>query len=365
MRVEHLTVEGFRNLSGVDLPLGRRFVVVSGDNAQGKTNLVGAIYLLATLKPLRGHRTRDLIGWEADRAVVSAGVSHDDFVRQYRIELEGSKRTLTLDSSAVRDLEPYFRGIRAVSFTPSDAQIVTSEPKIRRAWLDRAAFTARPSHLYIVRRYARLLEQKSAALRTHSSSAVLDVFDEQLAVAGADLITRRLDILDELAGPVAQVHDRVAGQPEQLVMRYRTRVQGDDTAARADSMRQLLGDSRADEVRRQRTLVGPHLDDVRMELDAHAARSFGSQGQVRSIVLALKLGELLAAHERGDQPLFLFDDVSSELDASRTGRLVELLSEVDAQVFATTTDPSQLRAFPAADTCQLRVSGGSVVATDV
>jgi recombinational DNA repair ATPase RecF len=81
--------------------------------------------------------------------------------------------------------------------------------------------------------------------------------------------------------------------------------------------------------------------------------------------LALKLGELLAAHERGDQPLFLFDDVSSELDAARTGRLVELLAEVDAQVFATTTDPLQLRAFPAADTCQLRVSQGSVVTTEV
>lgn len=359
MRVEHLAIEGFRNLSGVNLSVGERFVVIHGDNAQGKTNLVGAVYLLATLKPLRGHRTRDLVAWDGDAARVSAAVCHDDFVRQYRIELTRSGRSVTLDNSTVRDLDPYFRGIRAVAFTPSDANIVTGEPKIRRAWLDRAAFTARPSHLYVVRRYARLLDQKSAALRSGSRTTVLDVFDDQLAVAGAELVTRRLEVLAELSEPVASVHDRIAGVGAQLRVHYRTRVEGEDTAARTAVLRELLHGVRDDEVRRTRTLMGPHLDDVRFELDDHAARSFGSQGQVRSIVLALKLGELLAAHARGDQPMFLFDDVSSELDAVRTDRLVALLGEVDAQVFATTTDATQLSALPADQTCHVHVQSGT------
>src|SRR5690606_14984143 len=152
-----------------------------GDNAQGKTNLVGAVYLLATLKPLLGHRTRELVGWQADQAAVGARVRHDDIARSYRLDLTPSGRTLSLDGAKVTELEPYFRGIRAVAFTPSDGQIVTGEPKGRRAWLDRAAFTARPSHLFAVRRYARVLGQKSAALRDGAPAGLIDVFNEQLA----------------------------------------------------------------------------------------------------------------------------------------------------------------------------------------
>lgn len=358
MRIEHLAVDGFRNLREVNLDLGQRFVVIHGDNAQGKTNLVGAVYLLATLKPLLGHRTRELVGWEADQATVSASVRHEGLARRYRLDLASSGRTVSLDGVKVSELEPYFRGIRAVAFTPSDGHIVTGEPKGRRAWLDRAAFTARPSHLYAVRRYARVLSQKSAALRDSAPAALIDVFNEQLAQAGADLVSRRLAILEELASPVAQVHDTIAGRPAQLRLSYRSKTVGDDTAARAESLRERLREVRDDELRRQRTLAGPQTDDVRIELDEHAARAYGSQGQVRSVVLALKLGELLAAHHRGDEPLFLFDDVSSELDAARTERLVELLAAIQAQVFATTTDPRQLAALPADQTVHIRVDGG-------
>ena len=360
MRVEHLTIEGFRNLDRVDVDVGQRFVLIHGDNAQGKTNLIGAVYLLSTLKPLRGHRTRDLVGWDHDAAGVAAEVAHDGLLRRYRIDITAKGRQVQLDGSVVRDLEPYFRGIRAVAFTPSDARIVMGEPKLRRAWLDRAAFTARPSHLFAVRQYTRVLEQKSAALRQGQGGALLDVYDQQLATAGAELITRRLDILAELNGPVSTVHTRITGLSEQLSVSYRSKTEGDSVVQRAASLAEQLRTARADEVRRQRTLAGPQLDDVRLELDDRAARSFGSQGQVRSVVLSLKLGELLAAHARGDQPLFLFDDVSSELDATRTERLIALLSEVDAQVFATTTDATQLDALPPGQTARLRVVSGQV-----
>jgi DNA replication and repair protein RecF len=360
MRLEHLAARAFRNLGPVDLDVGRRFVVVHGDNAQGKTNLVGAIYLLATLKPLRGHRTRDLVGWGQAESSVAGVVRHDGLARRYRIDLAEGARRVSLDGKAVHDLEQYFRGIRAIAFTPSDAEIVTGEPRLRRAWVDRAAFTARPSHLDAVRTFKRVLDQKAAALRGGVDRRLLDALDDQLALAGARLVGRRVEILEELRSPVATVHDAIAGRPAQLDLRYRTEAEGADEPARAARLRERLAGARSEELRRQRCLVGPQGDDVALRLDAHSARAFGSQGQVRSVVLALKLGELLAAHARGEAPLFLFDDVSSELDASRTHRLVALLAGLDAQVFATTTDPSQLAALPSAETLRVRVEGGLV-----
>ena len=143
-----------------------------------------------------------------------------------------------------------------------------------------------------------------------------------------------------------------------MALHYETDALGDGAAARAGSLAQRLAEARPEERRRQRTLVGPQTDDVDIALDGRSARTFGSQGQVRSIVLALKLGELIAARARGDAPLFLLDDVGSELDAGRTTRLVEILSDLAVQVVVTTTHPDHLGALPPTDTLLVRVDAG-------
>lgn len=334
-------------------------MVLTGDNAQGKTNTLEAIYLLATLKPLRARRHRDLIRWGEDGCAVAGRVSHLGTTRRYRLDLAEGARTVSLDGERVSDLGQYFEGIRAIAFTPQDAAIVADEPRGRRSWIDRAAFTARPVHLQVARTYKRLLDQKSATLRSERRDrAVLDVLDEQLARAGAELADRRERMLRELEPHVQRVHRDIAGGSGGLSLRYRTEAAGSDVAFREAVLAERLLVARPEELRRQRTLVGPQLDDVTITLDGRSARTFGSQGQVRSVVLSLKLGELVAAKERGDAPLFLLDDVSSELDAHRTARLVGVLEELGVQVFATTTDPGQLTSLPREDTLQVRVRQG-------
>lgn len=358
MRLRHLAARDFRNLAPLDLDVGARFVVFHGQNAQGKTNALEAIWLLATLRPLRARTPRDLVRWGQTEGAVTGLVESDGIPRRYRVDLGGGTRRASVDGRPANDFAEYFAGIRAIAFTPQDVGIVAEEPLERRRWLDRAAFTARPMHLEVARAFRRALDQKSAALRTGADTAVLDAIDEQIARLGGDLAERREALLTELQPHVTAAHERLVSGSGRLALRYRTEAVGSGPVERADALRARLAQSRAEERRRQRTLVGPQTDDVAIELDGRSARTFGSQGQVRSIVLALKLGELVAARGRGDGPMFLLDDVGSELDAGRTARLVELLGDLAVQVIATTTDPAHLGALPPADTLLVRVEAG-------
>jgi DNA replication and repair protein RecF len=361
VRLLRLHAARFRNLEPFDLDVSSRFVVLHGDNAQGKTNTLEAVYLLATLKPLRGRSTRDLVRWGESEAYVAARVVDDVGESELRIDIEPSRRRALVDGQPSRSVVEYFDRIRAVAFTPSDLEIVAGEPARRRAWLDRAAFTATPGHLDAVQRVRRCLSQKSAALREgRPNGSVLDALDEELAVASARLVARRVALLAELRPHVTAVYPSVAGSAGRISLVYRTAATGEAVADRAEALRRALADARGEELRRRQTLCGPQRDDVLIKLDGQGLRTWGSRGQIRTMVLAMKLAELLAAHARGTVPPFLLDDVGSELDPDRTARLVDVLIEVDAQVFATTTHPRHLAALPAAETRLVRVHGGQL-----
>ncbi len=360
MRLRRLVTERFRNLAPTDLEVDARFVVLHGPNAQGKTNALEAVHLLATLKPLRGRRVRELVTWSEDEATVVGWVEHGGINRAYRVDLAADGRIARLDGKRVADLQEYFAGIRAIAFVPADGGIVSGEPGRRRNWLDRAAFTASPAHLERVRVLKQCLAQKAALLRgDRPDLALLDVLDDQLAALGADLVERRAAMLDELAPHVQHLHHTIAGGTGALELEYQTRARGETRAERVEALRERLRSVRPRELERRTTLAGPQLDDVKVLLDGRPARDFGSRGQVRSVVLALKLAEMVAARARGEVPLFLIDDVSSELDRERTARVVGLLADLDAQVLATTTDPEPLlAALPPEDVLSVAVSGG-------
>ncbi len=350
MRLIRLSGSGFRNLEPFDVALDSQFVVWCGPNAHGKTNALEAVHWLTTLKPLRGTRPRDMIRWGGEQATVTGHVEADGGVRQYRVEL-GVSRRLLVDERPIADIGEYFEGLRCIAFQPSDAEIVSGEPARRRAWLDRAAFTAAPAHLGVARGYKRILEHKSALLRSRDIDAVqLDTLDDQLVRVGEELSRRRRAVLDELAPHAMQIHRSIAGEQASLELAYRSTTDLAERVARA----------RPEELRRRQALVGPQTDELQITLDGQPARTFASRGQTRSVVLALKLAEMVAAQARGDLPLFLIDDVSSELDRERTGRVVGLLTDLGAQVLATTTDPGHLGALPVDATTWMTVDHGAV-----
>jgi DNA replication and repair protein RecF len=240
----------------------------------------------------------------------------------------------------------------------------------RRNFLDRAVFTAQPAFVEVARTFRRLLLQKSALLKEkHPDPAQLDVLDISLVEAGTSLTLRRREMVDRLNVPFRDYHREIAGSSD-AELRYVSSLVDAGVAEAgvakglpdrvAERYRALLLEKRPLELRRQANLVGPQRDELAVTIDGHSARSFGSQGQVRSVVLAMKLSELQVARDRGVRPLFLLDDLSSELDRSRRTRLIRLLSELDVQCFVSTTDPGLLAGVLPASSLAFRVSDGEV-----
>ncbi len=357
-RLVQVTARGFRNLADETLDVDAPFVVLHGDNAQGKTNWLEAIYNLATLKSFRTRSVREQIRWGSEAAVLSGTLRRGEVLRHYRVALTAEGRKGTVDGSAPGSLVDYFKDIRSLVFAPESLETIKGGPDARRRFLDRAAFTLRPQFLVMAREHRKLLDQKSRLLKEGMADPLwLDALDAQLAVAGARLVQRRQEVLDALQEPFQVHHAAIAGGGE-AVLGYRTVLRGGDEAALAESYAGLLAEKRPEALRRGMNLVGPQRDEMTVRIDGRLARTFGSQGQVRSVVLALTLAVLeLPTPVR---PLLLLDDLSSELDKLRTGRLVERLRACGVQVFVSTTDPSLVDVLPAADVLRLCVSDGRI-----
>lgn len=371
MRITELHAERFRNLAPLALPIHGQFVVLHGPNAQGKTNALEVVHVLATLKPIRGHRNRDLVHFGDAQAQIGARTVHQRIERTLRVGIETQARKIWLDGKSTTDLGEYFSAIRAITFTPSEGEIVSGEPTRRRNWIDRAIFTQGPLHLERVRAVRRVLDQKSALLREDRPDLdLLDVLNQELARHGADLSDRRARMLAELLPHAVSLHRAIVSAPDRqsesealdsLALSLRTEADGQTLEEKRETLSRRLREVRPRELARRMTLCGPQLDDVRIMIAGKLAKDFASRGQVRSVVLALKLAEMVAARQHDLVPVFLIDDVSSELDADRTRRLVTILGDLGAQVFATTTDPQPLyRALPREQTQGLRVDAGSL-----
>lgn len=359
MRLSRLYIQDWRNLGRVQLDLGPARVVLWGENGAGKTNLLEAIGALATLRSFRNAAWTDVVRWEAPQAVVSGQVDGDMGLARLRFQVQASRREAFLEGAPVHDSARYFKHLRAVVFTPSDTGIVRGEPDARRRFLDRAAFNAWPAHLAAVREFRRALDQKSVLLRSGvSRKAEVEAWNQRLSHAGAQVSHGRARVVDALQDPLARIHGILAegrgasltyrsalgrGTPQELEARY------------LDLLERRLDD----ELQRGTHLVGPQRDELDLRLEAEGssdlatpperpsprwclARTFGSQGQVRTLALALKLAELEVARSMGDPPLLLLDDLSSELDDKRLGGLLRALDGLDAQVFMTTTNPSPI-----------------------
>lgn len=342
MQLQSLTIRQFRNLEEIQVDTAAQFVVFHGDNGQGKTNLVEAVCALATLRSFRTHRVADQIRWGQEQAFISGKIRDEGHTRELKLILNKKGRKSTIDGKSPSNLANYFESIRAVVFAPQHVELVRGAPQQRRDFLDRGCFTLQPLYLESFRTFKRLLAQRSALLRSGQfDRAQMEVLENQLAQAGARISIRRQSLVEGLVEPFVSIHERLTGQST-VGIRYRSCLGDSDESSRAENFRQLMHARRNEEVSRGLCLVGPQRDDLLVSLQDRNARAFASQGQSRALVIALKLAELELAQKRGARPLFLLDDLSSELDAHRRGRLVEILHEKALQVFISTTNLSIL-----------------------
>lgn len=343
MIVRAVQVVGFRNLAAQTLEPSPHFNVLVGDNGQGKTNLLEAIYLAGTLRSFRTQHATEMVAWGETSARVATRVERRGLERLYEITL-GHRRVVKLDGKTPRTLGEYFGDFNVVLFAPEDLRVPRGSPSGRRRFLDRSVFNRDVTFLADAQSYARTLKSRNVLLKDGAPNAdLLDVYDEHLARLGARMVAARRRYLEELLPRFVLAHRAItqggekAGLEAELVYES-AQATGDEAELRA-----AIAASRRRDLARRQTSVGPHVDDVEFRLGGHAAKAFASQGQLRALVLAWKTAEMrLLTEVHGDAPVLLLDDVSSELDPQRNRFLFEFLRDLGSQCFVTTTHPQHV-----------------------
>lgn len=354
MLVRALKFTGFRNLASSSLEPGPRFNVFSGDNGQGKTNLLEALYAVCTLRSFRSSRLKDLISIHHDQAYVGARVARGGLERRYELTINERSRVVRLDSKAVRPIAKYFGDFNVVLFAPEDLLVAKGSPAERRRFLDRAVFTLRPSFLAIAQDFEKVLKSRNVVLRDEqlagsSKEEMLSVYDHQLAALAAQILHARLEYLNSVQNRFSAAFEAITRSGLHASLRYEVTAEVVKTAqyqslplleeTESAYLAAFLASRRAD-LGRGATNVGPHRDVLLFELARQPAGTFASQGQLRAMILAWKTAEMdLLADVHEDPPALLLDDVSSELDPQRNEYLFDFLRGRENQCFISTTHP--------------------------
>lgn len=334
-------------------------MVLYGPNGAGKTSILEAVDVLSSLKSFREPLPKNLIKWGNSithiEGQVQSILGRQKMAWGYH---EKKGRLLQIDGKNIRDLPVWFQGLRSILFCPEQIDIIRGSPQIRRNFIDRAKFIAEPGYLDVVRKYLQVLKHKKELLKKdHIKSLEVLPWNLQLVDLATKIILGRHEILEELSVPFQEMHQNIAGSE---VVSLQIHGLGRDTTDLKNYLTQLFNKVLPEEIRKHQILIGPHKDDLEILINNHPARKFASQGQTRSIVVALKLAELEAARLRGEKPLFLLDDLSSELDLERRKKLVQMLSERDGQVWISTTNPNFLGVLPPGRVAKFYVEDGKV-----
>jgi DNA replication and repair protein RecF len=357
VRLTGLSLRHFRNLGSQDLEIPREGVALVGDNAQGKSSFLEAIYYLETFRSFRGARDEQLVAF--DQGVfrvggsVETGSEADDEVREITAAFarEGKRKKVTVDGVEPDRLGDALGSLAAVIFSPADIELVGGGPAERRRFLDIVLSLNEPGYLPAMQEYRQVLARRNASLKANQPRAVVSAWNDGLVRNGARVILARVGWVEENGGPFGDCYATISGEGG-ANMKYRSSVPlgGASSLPEIESAFRAALDESVDRERRNAvTVVGPHRDDVRLRLDGEGKgldiRTYGSGGQRRTAALALRLVEARTIRERrGTEPLMLMDDVFAELDAGRSERVLELMDSADVgQVLVTAPKPADVR----------------------
>jgi DNA replication and repair protein RecF len=336
LRVTQLSLRDFRNVKNLSIAPAPRFNVIAGDNGQGKTSLLEALYCVATSRSFRTERLKELRREGAEFARVDAELLEAGQTRTQRVTVSDAGRAVFCDEQRAERLADYAVRTPMVVFHPGDLELTMGGATRRRDLLDRVGLFGDPATLDDRQRYRHALRERQKTLEIRGENAPeLDAYEQLVARHGARLGQSRERASQALLREVEPAFRRLVASNLPFAMRYRPGGELDEARFREELVGRRSGDRR-----RHAATFGPHKDDLDLSVDGRPARKHASQGQHRILTLALKLAELAAIRAaRGADPILLLDDVSSELDPTRTGAVFAFLSSTPSQVFVTTTRP--------------------------
>ncbi|GAK47501.1 recombination protein F [Secundilactobacillus oryzae JCM 18671] len=348
MYLRDMSLRHFRNYESVDMTFKNGINILLGKNAQGKTSLLEAIYVLALARSHRTSSDRDLINWDATAAQVLGCVQKQSTSVPLELDLGKTGKRAKVNHLEQAKLSQYIGQLNVILFAPEDLSLVKGSPQVRRRFIDMEFGQMNSRYLYNLSQYRTILKQRNRylkELRNHKQSdlVLLDVLSDQLAAFGAEIIFERLKLLKELEHWAAAVHKEISQGKERLTFKYVNPLEPEQLASTDsiyEGLKALFEQKREKELFQRTTLFGPHRDDLQFFVNDKNVSTFGSQGQQRTAALSVKLAEInLMKEETGEYPVLLLDDVLSELDDSRQTHLLTAIQD-KVQTFLTTTSLS-------------------------
>ena len=347
MYLKHFIAQNYRNLEQLDVDFDPNVNIFIGQNAQGKTNLLEAIYFLALTRSHRTSSDKELIAFGQDFANISGHIYKSQIDVSLRVLLSKKGKKVWINRVEQAKLSKYVGQLNAILFSPEDLDLIKGAPSLRRRFMDQEFGQINAEYLYFAGKYKQVLQQKNNYLKQLASGAAhdtlfLDVLSDQLAGVAAEVIVRRFKFLHFLDNYAQNAYTSISSSNEKLKINYRPSVrditEDDDVEIVYQKLLASFQKNKQTELLKKTTLSGPHRDDIEFELDGKDAHLYGSQGQQRTIALSVKLAEIqLVHHLTSEYPLLLLDDVMSELDHSRQSALLNYIHG-KTQTFITTTD---------------------------
>ncbi|WP_270598564.1 DNA replication/repair protein RecF [Enterococcus asini] len=343
MRLNKLHLGNFRNYRELDLTFEKNITIFLGENAQGKTNLLESIYVLAMTRSHRTNNEQELIAWDQEESYLAGELEKHGSTLPLEITLTKKGRKTKVNHIEQKKLSSYVGQMNVILFAPEDLSLVKGSPQVRRKFLDMEIGQIDPIYLYNLVQYQRVLKQRNQYLKQiatkKSDPLYLEVLDEQLIDFGSKVLLARQDFIQRLEYWANRLHQKISHGKETLTLTYLSSAFGEETTLEGitQSFGEALKKARDKELFRMSTQVGPHRDDVAFAINERDVQTYGSQGQQRTTALSVKLAEIdLMKEETGEYPILLLDDVMSELDDSRQLHLLETI-EGKVQTFLTTT----------------------------
>lgn len=339
MIIETLEFKNFRNYRELFLQPDQGINVLYGDNAQGKTNILEGIFVCGTAKSHRGVRDAEMIRFGKEEAHICMKMRKEGIHHQIDIHLKKSRgKGAAIDGIPVKKASALYELLHLVLFSPEDLYMIKNGPGERRKFIDAELCQLDKVYLSVLSSYQKILQQRNKLLKdiqfAPSLLPTLDIWDEQMALCGEQIVRQRSSFLLELNQIVKEIHAELTGKKEKIEVVYEPNV-------KAGAFRKILQDGRKKDLMMRTSVFGPHRDDIRVMLDGVDIRHYGSQGQQRSAALSLKLSEIaLIRQKTGDKPVLLLDDVLSELDRSRQKKLLGFIEDI--QTFITCTGMDEL-----------------------
>lgn len=346
MYIKHIELNQFRNYENISFDFENKINVIIGENAQGKTNLVESIYMLALASSHRTSKSQDVIMWEKDFTKISGIVEKEKSTVPLELIISKKGKKGRVNHLTQTKMSQYVGHLNVVMFAPEDLNIVKGSPQVRRKFLDTEISQISPIYLHDLAQYIKILKQKNSLLKMmqlkkSQDTTMLDIYNEQMITFGAKIIEKRLNFIEKLKISSTEIHSSVSRNKEVLDIQYESTLgplESVDIPELVTQFEEKFDKIKYKEIERGTSLIGVHRDDLMFYVNGKNVQTFGSQGQQRTTALSLKISEIeLIKSETKEYPVLLLDDVLSELDGYRQSQLLETIKG-KVQTFITTTN---------------------------